>query len=139
MWVYPSPVEIRLLGSLEVVDDAGAVMPLSGARLRLLLAALAIRPGQVVSADRLVEELWGDDPPTGINNSLQVLVSKLRRALSSGVVATKAPGYMLDIDAETVDVGRSALCASRGRAALAAGDAAAAALFREASSSPSAG
>ena len=58
MWVYPSPVDIRLLGSLEVVDDAGAVVRLSGVKLRRLLAALAMRPGQVVSADRLEEELW---------------------------------------------------------------------------------
>jgi predicted ATPase/DNA-binding SARP family transcriptional activator len=126
-------VDIRLLGSLEVVDDAGAVVRLSGVKLRRLLAALAMRPGQVVSADRLEEELWGDDPPAGVSNSLQVLVSKLRRVLPAGIVVTKAPGYSLDVDAQTVDAGRFAQFASRGRAALTAGDAeTAAALFRDA-------
>jgi DNA-binding SARP family transcriptional activator len=82
-------VEIRLLGALEVLDDAGAVVAVSGAKLRALLAALAIRPGQVVSADRLIEELWGADTPTKATNSLQALVSKLRRALPEGVVVTR--------------------------------------------------
>jgi predicted ATPase/DNA-binding SARP family transcriptional activator/Tfp pilus assembly protein PilF len=132
-WVYPSAVDIRLLGSLEVVDDSGAVVALSGAKLRGLLAALAMRPGQVVSADRLVEELWGEDPPAGVINSLQVLVSKLRRVLPTGVVLTRAPGYMLDVKAQTVDVGRFAQFAGEGRAALTAGDAEeAAGLFRDA-------
>jgi predicted ATPase/DNA-binding SARP family transcriptional activator len=121
--VYPSAVDIRLLGSLEVVDDSGAEIALSGAKLRALLAALAMRPGQVVSVDRLVEELWGEDPPSGVANSLQVLVSKLRRALPAGAVATKAPGYMLDVDTETVDVGRFGALVSRGRDALLAGEA----------------
>jgi predicted ATPase/DNA-binding SARP family transcriptional activator len=126
-------MDIRLLGTLEVVDDSGALVPVAGAKLRALLAALAMRPGQVVSADRLVEELWGDDPPARGSNSLQVLVSKLRRALPPGVVVTKAPGYLLDVDAETVDVQRFAQFALRGRVALAAGDAEdAAGLFREA-------
>jgi predicted ATPase/DNA-binding SARP family transcriptional activator len=126
-------VDIRLLGTLEVVDDSGAAVTVAGAKLRSLLAALAVRPGQVVSADRLVDELWGDDPPAGASNSLQVLVSKLRRALPEETVATKARGYLLDAAPETVDVWRFAQLAVKGRAALAAGEAeTAAGLFGEA-------
>jgi predicted ATPase/DNA-binding SARP family transcriptional activator len=126
-------VDIRLLGTLEVVDDSGAALTVAGAKLRRLLAALAVRPGRVVSADRLVDELWGDDPPAGAGNSLQVLVSKLRRVLPEGTVATRAPGYLLDVAAETVDVWRFAQLAVKGRAALAAGEAeTAAGLFGEA-------
>jgi DNA-binding SARP family transcriptional activator len=123
MSVYPSTVDIRLLGSLEVVDDSGAEVALPGAKLRGLVALLAMRPGQVVSTDRLVEDLWGEDPPSGVANSLQVLVSKLRRALPAGAVATKAPGYLLDVDTETVDVGRFARLVSKGRDVLLAGEA----------------
>jgi DNA-binding SARP family transcriptional activator len=123
MSVYPSTVDIRLLGSLEVVDDSGAEVALPGAKLRGLVALLAMRPGQVVSTDRLVEDLWGEDPPSGVANSLQVLVSKLRRALPAGAVATKAPGYLLDVDTETVDAGRFARLVSKGRDALLAGEA----------------
>jgi predicted ATPase/DNA-binding SARP family transcriptional activator len=126
-------VDIRLLGSLEVMDDSGATVVVSGAKLRSLLAMLALRPGQVVSADRLVDELWGDDPPAAAANSLQVLVSKLRRTMPRGTVVTRAPGYVLDVAPESVDVVRFAQFAERGRAALGAGEAErAAGMFREA-------
>ena len=78
-------MEIRLLGALEVLDDGGDSVGVSGAKLRSLLAALAIRPGQVVSSDRLIEELWGEEAPSTAPNSLQALVSKLRRALPDQV------------------------------------------------------
>ena len=115
-------MEIRLLGALEVLDDGGDLVGVSGAKLRSLLAALAIRPGQVVSSDRLIEELWGEEAPSTAPNSLQALVSKLRRALPDQVVVTRAPGYVLEVDTQHVDVGRFAELAAAGRAALAAGD-----------------
>jgi DNA-binding SARP family transcriptional activator len=108
---------------LRSSKTAGAEVTLAGAKLRGLVTVLALRPGQVVSTDRLVEDLWGEDPPSGVANSLQVLVSKLRRALPAGVVVTKPPGYVLDVAAEAVDVGRFAQLVSRGRAALVAGEA----------------
>jgi predicted ATPase/DNA-binding SARP family transcriptional activator len=127
-------VDISLLGSLEVVDDSGTAVVVSGAKLRALLAILALRAGQVVSADRLVSDLWGDEPPAAAINSLQVLVSKLRRAMPPGTVATRAPGYLLDVPADTVDVSRFARFVREGRAASAAGEFERAAhLFREAS------
>jgi DNA-binding SARP family transcriptional activator len=126
-------VELRLLGALEVFDDDGVGVRLSGAKLRGLVAALALRPGQVVSAERLIEELWGEEPKATAANSLQGLVSKLRRALPAGVVVTRAPGYVLDMPGESVDVGRFERLVADGRKALAAGEATtAAATLREA-------
>jgi predicted ATPase/DNA-binding SARP family transcriptional activator len=120
-------VEVWLLGALEVFDDDGAVVSLPGAKLRGLLAALALRPGQVVSAERLIEELWGAGAKATTANSLQGLVSKLRRALPAGAVVTRPPGYVLDVPAESVDVGRFERLVAEGRKALAGGEAAAAA------------
>ena len=81
-------------------------MALAGAKLRGLLAALALRAGQVVSAERLVVELWGAEARSTAASSLQGLVSKLRRALPAGAVVTRSPGYLLDILVEATDVGR---------------------------------
>ena len=71
-------MEIRVLGSLEVVDDLGRPVAVRGARLTCLLVALALRCGEVVSDDRLSEILWGDEPPDGAN-ALRRQVSTLRR------------------------------------------------------------
>jgi predicted ATPase/DNA-binding SARP family transcriptional activator len=115
-------VEIRLLGPVEVVDDDGGAVGIAGAKLRGLLASLALRAGQVVSADRLVEDLWGPKAKATAANSLQGLVSKLRRALPDGFVVTRPPGYVLDVPPETIDVGQFERLAAEGRRALGAGD-----------------
>ncbi|HEV3464199.1 MAG TPA: BTAD domain-containing putative transcriptional regulator, partial [Actinomycetota bacterium] len=80
-----------------------------GAKERALLADLLVNAGRVVPADRLVEDLWGDQPPGNPANTLQGRVSALRRALGrggSGMVATRPPGYALDADPGQVDAGR---------------------------------
>ena len=97
-------MEVRLLGALEVTDDSGTQVALAGAKLRALLALLALRPGRVVPADRLVDDLWGEGAGESARDSLQVMVSRLRWTLPNGVVATRAPGYALDVPAESVDV-----------------------------------
>jgi DNA-binding SARP family transcriptional activator len=126
-------VEIRLLGALEVLDRSGVPVTVAGAKLRALLALLAIHSGRVVSVDRLVDALWGAEAGETARNSLQVLVSKLRRALPEDVVATRPPGYVLDIPPGSVDVARFRHLAAEGRGALAGGAAhSAAALFRQA-------
>jgi predicted ATPase/DNA-binding SARP family transcriptional activator len=102
---YLAAMEIRLLGPIEVYD-AGVVRPLGGMRERALLALLALSAGQVVSTDRLIEDLWGEALPVNPANALQALVSRLRRAIGSDAVVTKAPGYLLDVPADAVDVFR---------------------------------
>jgi predicted ATPase/DNA-binding SARP family transcriptional activator len=122
-------VEICLLGPLEVRDDQGGAVRVAGAKLRGLLALLALRPGRVVPVTTLVEALWGEDAPGTAGNSLQVLVAKLRRVLPDGLVLTRPPGYLLDLPAEAVDVIRFERLATLGRKALAGQDARAAATF----------
>ena len=100
-------MRIGLLGELEVRDDDNDVVVVTGAKLCALLAMLALSVGRVVPADLLAEALWGDDPPTGVRNSLQGLVSKLRRALgSSELVAMRGGGYALELSDESIDVNR---------------------------------
>jgi DNA-binding SARP family transcriptional activator len=108
---------------MEVVDDSGAPVELRGTKLRCLLAILALRPGHVVAADRIVEDLWGAGPPPNAANSLQALVSRLRRALPPDVVATRAHGYVLATAASNVDTLRFGELAAAGRRALSDGDA----------------
>ncbi len=99
-------MEIRLLGPLEVIAG-GAVVPLGGRRERALLAVLSLSPRQVLSADRLIDELWGEQPPANPTNALQALVSRLRRSLGRpATVVTQPPGYLLDLPPEAVDAAR---------------------------------
>jgi predicted ATPase/DNA-binding SARP family transcriptional activator len=98
--------EIRVLGPVTVV--AGEPRAVGGTGERALLALLALRAGTVVGADRLIEALWGERLPAHPANALQVRVSKLRRALrdvgaDAGMVASRPPGYLLDVDPGEVD------------------------------------
>ena len=70
-----------MLGPLEVLDDDGRPLALGGAKQRALLAVLLLHAGQVVSADRLIDELWGEDPPDTARSVLQVYVANLRKVL----------------------------------------------------------
>src|SRR3954452_11448174 len=111
-------MRIGLLGALEVFDDDGAEITVAGAKLRALLGVLALHVGRVVSAEHLVDALWGEDPPAAVRNGLQGLVSKLRRALGSAdVVAMRSGGYALELSPEAVDVHRFEQLVADGRAA----------------------
>jgi predicted ATPase/DNA-binding SARP family transcriptional activator len=104
-------MEFRLLGPLEVVDDDKTI-PITGAKERKLLAALLLHTNEVVSADRLIDLLWGEHPPGKPSNALHQLVTRLRRTLGpagSELLVTKKPGYCLAAAAEQVD----ALCFER--------------------------
>src|ERR1700733_13077653 len=119
-----------MLGPVEVRDGAGCLVEVGGARLRALLVLLALRPGQVVPVGFLIDELWESRPPDGVANALQALVSRLRRALPDGAVASRPGGYQLAVDVDDVDVFRVERLAERGRALLTAGDPASAAPAR---------
>src|SRR5918994_3756390 len=98
-------LEVRLLGPLEV-DVDGRILDVRRQKQRALLALLALRAGEVVPTDRLVDELWGDEPPKAAVGSLQNFVSELRKMLGAEVLVTRAPGYLLDIPRHAVDVHR---------------------------------
>jgi peptide/nickel transport system substrate-binding protein len=118
-------LEIRLLGPIEArLGDR----PLALDRLqqRALLALLALNANRVVSTDRLIDALWGERPPATAPVALYGLVSGLRKLLEhdhAGAVVTKAPGYLLEVSAEQIDLGRFELLAAEGRRALGLGDA----------------
>jgi DNA-binding SARP family transcriptional activator len=105
-------VEFRVLGPLQVLVDGGE-LELRRPKQRALLALLLLRVGEVVSADRLVEELWAGKPPKTAVGSLQNLVSGLRKQLGAGSIQTHAPGYRLVLDPEQVDLNRFERLVSR--------------------------
>jgi DNA-binding SARP family transcriptional activator/Tfp pilus assembly protein PilF len=117
-------VRFRILGPLEVWtgrDWEGIGAP----KWRALLAALLLNQGQAVSTDRLIAELWGDEPPDRAANLISVYVFRLRRVLGDPegrALTTRAPGYQLLLDPGDLDAGRFEELAGQGRRALAAGD-----------------
>ena len=92
---------VRVLGEVSLLSRDGAAVPLPGSRQPALLAALAARAGQVVSADLLVELLWGDTPPENPTAALYSVVFKLRANLARvggrEVLLTRERGYGLDL------------------------------------------
>ncbi len=97
--------EFRILGPLEVVGADGP-LALGGQKQRALLGLLLVRAGEVVATDRLVTDLWGEEPPRTATTSLQNFVSQLRKLLGAGAIETKPPGYVLRIDADCFDLAR---------------------------------
>jgi DNA-binding SARP family transcriptional activator len=97
-------VEFRILGPLEVWHE-GSPVPVRGSKQRALLAVLLLHANEVVSTDRLMDVLWGADPPDA--TALRVRVSQLRKALGSrGEIVTQAPGYLLRVELGAVDLNR---------------------------------
>jgi predicted ATPase/DNA-binding SARP family transcriptional activator len=99
-----------MLGPLAVEAEDGTPVEVTGVRLRTLLILLALDPGHVVPASRLVDGVWGDDPPAEAANALQALVSRLRR--TGLTVAGRPTGYELVLDPDDVDVHRFARLAA---------------------------
>jgi DNA-binding SARP family transcriptional activator len=96
--------------------DGGAPVRLGGTRQRALLALLLTRPNEVVSTDRLIDELWGAQPPPTAANTVQYYVSQLRKLLGADRIETKAPGYALRVEAGELDLGRFEQLVRRGGA-----------------------
>ena len=90
------PLEFRILGPLEVLDN-GREVSIRGRKLQSLLALLLLHAGEVVSRDRLIDDLWGDDPPATAAKTLQVHVSRLRRELGD-VVVSLGGGYLIRVE-----------------------------------------
>ena len=84
----------------------GELLELGGAKQRSVLAMLVLQAGNVVSTDALIDGLWGERPPATATKSLQVYVSRLRKALGENAIVTRSPGYLLAAPAEEVDLGR---------------------------------
>ncbi len=106
-------VHLRVLGSLEAEVD-GAAVPLGGPRQRAVLAILVTARGRIVSVDRIIDDLWGGDPPGQAVTSVQAYVSNLRRLLEPGrpprtaarLLVSSPPGYALRLPPDAVDAWR---------------------------------
>lgn len=118
-------MEFRVLGPVEVAAG-GLPLEVGGARSRAVLAMLLAQANQVVSADRLTEELWPGQPADRASGSLQVRLSELRKGLRSAGEAdrlvTRSPGYLLQVRPGELDSRRFEELAAQGNAALADGD-----------------
>ena len=130
-------MDFRILGSFEVwVGDR--LVGLGGEKPRALLAILLLHHDEVVSADRLIDDLWGETPPDSAVRTLQAYVSRLRKALgpngaspvvepesafpaNGGVLLTRGRGYLLEVAPGELDLDRFRDLVERGRDALAAG------------------
>lgn len=89
-------MDFRILGPLEVTAE-GRALALGGRKQRALLAILLLNVNEVVSSERLIDDLWGEHPPDSASNMVQVYVSKLRKQLAgtdgaTAVLATQPPG-----------------------------------------------
>jgi predicted ATPase/DNA-binding SARP family transcriptional activator len=98
-------IDYALLGPLEARID-GRPIDLGGPRQRAVLAVLLVERNRIVSADRLIELVWGEDPPPTAETALQGHVSKLRQLLGRDAIRTERPGYALDVPVGALDVDR---------------------------------
>ena len=109
-------MEFRILGPLEVLEN-GRQLDVGGAKQRALLAILLLHANEVVSTDRLIDALWEDDAPETGRKALQVYVSQLRKALGKERIATRSPGYRLQVEPGELDLSRVRSLLEEGRAA----------------------
>jgi DNA-binding SARP family transcriptional activator len=98
-------MEFRLLGPLEVAEH-DRMLALGALKQRSLLAVLLLHANEVVSVERLIDELWGESPPATVGKSVQVYVSRLRKQLGDDRLVTRAPGYVLHVDPSELDLAR---------------------------------
>ncbi|CAM3197706.1 hypothetical protein HMPREF1486_00759 [Streptomyces sp. HPH0547] len=104
---------IEILGPLRIRHGEGSVQ-VPGEKLRAIVATLALSPGAVVPGEKLLDELWGENPPRTAANTLQGHIARLRRTLvqqtrspyARELIRTSSSGYILDLDAENIDAVR---------------------------------
>jgi DNA-binding SARP family transcriptional activator len=113
-------MEFRILGPLEVWDGSREVS-LGGPKPRALLAGLLLHPNEIVPADQLIDEFWGEDSPERAAAALRVNVSRLRKALPQDVLTTRSPGYVIRVGPDELDLHRFERLVDEGRSLLARG------------------
>jgi predicted ATPase/DNA-binding SARP family transcriptional activator len=99
-------VQIRLLGGVRASDDSGVAVDVGPAKCQAVLAAVALRPGSVVSVTRIIDMVWGDDPPRTAEKTLQSYVTRLRKGLGADSIVREGAAYRLTVDPAAVDVAR---------------------------------
>jgi len=117
-------MDYRLLGPLEA-SDGGTPVVFGGRKQRALLARLLLDANRTVAVDRLIDDLWGADVPDTAAKMVQIYVSQLRKALPAAApLRTRAPGYVIEVERDGLDLERFHRLREEGRAALDTGDAA---------------
>jgi YVTN family beta-propeller protein len=129
-------LEFRLLGPVEAIADS-ASLDLGGPKQRAVLALLLLRANEVLARERLIDDLWGDDPPATARETVKAYVGRLRKVIpvndKSVRLRSYGGGYLLELDPEQLDLYRFQQLAEGGAQALADGDAnRAASLLRDA-------
>jgi DNA-binding SARP family transcriptional activator len=119
-------MEFRILGPLEA-REGGATFALGGPKQRAVLALLLLHANQVVTTDRLIDQLWGEEPPETVRTVVQGYVSNLRKTLGPDLIRTRASGYAIVLDPEELDLHRFERLLELARTASGAGDSATAA------------
>jgi DNA-binding SARP family transcriptional activator len=117
-------MRFRILGPLEVWSGDDWI-DIGAAKWRSLLACLLLRPGQIVSTETLILELWGDNPPAKANNLVSIYVHRLRRVIGDAegrMLVYRAPGYLLRVGPDDTDMQQFESLAGKGRGALDDGD-----------------
>src|SRR3954471_5854090 len=109
-------MEFRILGPLEV-EAEGRLLKLGGAQPRALLAVLLLHANEVVPRERLIDELWGGQPPETASTAIQVHISQLRKVLGRDVIVTQRPGYLVRTRDGEVDFHRFEETVQRSRSA----------------------
>src|SRR4029453_6796515 len=124
-------MEFQVLGPVEVLDE-GHALPIGGPKQRAVLAHLILHPNRVVPAERLIEDLWGEDPPDTARNTLQTYVSRLPKLLGDGRIEGRGGGYVLSVAPEEIDASRFEALVRQGKAWVESDPSRAAAAFAEA-------
>lgn len=113
-------MEFRILGPLEV-SNAREGFTLDAPKVRALLGVLLLHPNEVVSSERLIDELWGERPPATAAKIVQTYVSQLRRTLDPDAIETRTPGYALHVADDALDSARFRHLIAQGRRVAASG------------------
>jgi len=103
---YRRPMEFRILGSIEVVENGGGPIALGGPKQRAVLAHLLLRANHLVPTDVLIDEVWGEEPPETVRNALQSYASHLRKALGAERLEGSRAGYLLKAEPSELDAMR---------------------------------
>src|SRR6266511_4361728 len=138
-WVFPraerghtlAPMQFRILGPLEVADGDGP-RPLGGPKQRTVLAHLVLRANQAMDSERLIGEVWGDEPPPAARSTLRGYLSHLRKALGPDRLEHRSGGYILRAEPSTIDAVRFEALVDEGRVIRTADPATAVQIFERA-------
>jgi DNA-binding SARP family transcriptional activator/basic membrane lipoprotein Med (substrate-binding protein (PBP1-ABC) superfamily) len=118
-------LQFQMLGQLGVRSEEGDV-ELGSPKQRAVLAVLLLHPNEIVPTDRIIDLVWGESPPRTAEHSVQIYISNLRKLFSggapAGLIATRAPGYLLTVAPDAIDALRFERLVRQGLAAIRSGD-----------------